>query len=216
MKEDIGLKIKQLRTNKNRTLKDLSEKTNLLIGFLSQLERWVTSIATDTLQTIAEVFDIELYYFFLKPRAKNKQVVRSYEKEVYNVYTFGCIQYNLSNNLDGKQMLPRLVEILPNNSDEDIQSYSHEGVDLSGGEVMAQDIDCIGSIVLACKNKGINVAIDTCGYAKFDNYERIISYVDLYLYDIKLIDSEKHKKFTGKNNDLILENLKKLSEKMQI
>ncbi|MGX4600359.1 helix-turn-helix domain-containing protein [Faecalimicrobium sp. JNUCC 81] len=127
MKEDIGLKIKQLRTNKNMTLKDLSEKTSLSIGFLSQLERGLTSIATDTLQTIAEVFDVELSYFFLKPRIKNKQVVRSYEKEVYNICTSGCIQYNLSNNLNDKQILPRLVEILPNNSDEDIQSYSHEG-----------------------------------------------------------------------------------------
>lgn len=127
MKEDIGLKIKQLRTSKNMTLKDLSEKTNLSIGFLSQLERGLTSIATDTLQTIAEVFEVEVSYFFLKPRGKNKPVVRSYEKEVFNICTSGCIQYNLSNNLKDKEILPRLVEILPNNTEEDIQPYSHEG-----------------------------------------------------------------------------------------
>ncbi|MDO7205343.1 helix-turn-helix transcriptional regulator [Paraclostridium bifermentans] len=46
------------------TLKDLSEKTNLSIGFLSQLERGLTSIATDTLGSIADVFEVELSYFF--------------------------------------------------------------------------------------------------------------------------------------------------------
>lgn len=90
---------------------------------------------------------------------------------------------------------------------------SKGGVTLSGGEVMAQDIGYIESIVSACKEKGINVAIDTCGYAAFENYEKILPYVDLFLYDIKLIDNEKHKKFTGKSNELILDNLKKLSKK---
>lgn len=49
---DVGKKIKELRTNKNLTLKDLSAKTNLSIGFLSQLERGLTTIAIDSLETI--------------------------------------------------------------------------------------------------------------------------------------------------------------------
>ena len=72
MNEHIGAKIKHLRTQRKMTLKDLSEKTNLSIGFLSQLERGLTSIATDTLGTIADVFEVELSYFFLKPRTKKK------------------------------------------------------------------------------------------------------------------------------------------------
>ena len=113
MNEHIGAKIKSLRTQRKMTLKDLSEKTNLSIGFLSQLERGLTSIATDTLGSIADVFEVELSYFFLKPRTKKRPIIRSYEKEVFNICTSGCIQYNLSNDL--------------NNTDEDIQSYSHEG-----------------------------------------------------------------------------------------
>ncbi len=127
MNEHIGAKIKHLRTQRKMTLKNLSEKTNLSIGFLSQLERGLTSIATDTLGTIADVFEVELSYFFLKPRTKKKAIIRSYEKEVFNICTSGCIQYNLSNDLNEKKMLPRLVDILPNNTDEDIQSYMHEG-----------------------------------------------------------------------------------------
>ncbi|MBS6025370.1 MAG: cupin domain-containing protein [Paeniclostridium sordellii] len=127
MNEHIGAKIKYLRTQRKMTLKDLSEKTNLSIGFLSQLERGLTSIATDTLGTIADVFEVELSYFFLKPRTKKKPIIRSYEKEVFNICTSGCIQYNLSNNLKEKIMLPRLVDILPNNTEEDIQPYMHDG-----------------------------------------------------------------------------------------
>ena len=63
-----------------------------------------------------------------------------------------------------------------------------------------------------CKSKGIHVAIDTCGYAKSENYERVAKCADLFLYDIKLIDEDKHIKFTGKSNDLILKNVKILSE----
>lgn len=127
MNKDIGKKVKALRSQKKMTLKELSEKTNLSIGFLSQLERGLTSIATDTLATIADVFEIELSYFFVKPRILSKPLIRSYEKEVFNICTSGCIQYNLSNNLKDKSILPRIVEILPNNTEEDIQSYVHEG-----------------------------------------------------------------------------------------
>lgn len=127
MNKDIGQKIKVLRSQRKMTLKELSEKTNLSIGFLSQLERGLTSIATDTLATIAEVFNVELSFFFIKPKTVIKPIIKSYEKEVFNICTSGCIQYNLSNNLNNKNMIPRLIEILPNNTDEDIQSYVHEG-----------------------------------------------------------------------------------------
>lgn len=127
MNKDIGEKVKALRSQKKMTLKELSEQTNLSIGFLSQLERGLTSIATDTLASIAQVFDVELSYFFMKSRSISRPVTRSYEKELYSICTSGCIQYNLSNNIKNKNMLPRLIEILPNNTDEDIQSYMHEG-----------------------------------------------------------------------------------------
>ena len=127
MREDIGLKIKELRTQSKMTLKELSEKSNLSIGFLSQLERGLTSIATDTLQNIGDVFGVELSYFFLKPRNKKNKIMRSYEKEVFNICTSGCIQYNLSNDLSDKVITPRLIEIIPTNTSEDIKSYNHEG-----------------------------------------------------------------------------------------
>ena len=53
--------------------------------------------------------------------------------------------------------------------------------------------------------------IDTCGYAPYEDYKRILPYVDTFLYDIKAMDKETHEKYIGVDNTLILENLKKLS-----
>lgn len=85
------------------------------------------------------------------------------------------------------------------------------GVTLSGGEVMCQDIEYLEKLVNRLHDKDIDIAIDTCGYAPQDNFKRIYSKVDRFLYDIKLADDELHKKFTGKSNKTIIENLKYLN-----
>lgn len=86
------------------------------------------------------------------------------------------------------------------------------GVTLSGGEFMAQDRAFLLPFMRGLKRKGLDVAIDTCGYAPFEAFEDVLPYTDTFLYDIKLIDRQRHIKFTGRDNDLILSNLKKLSD----
>ncbi|NFM80727.1 cupin domain-containing protein [Clostridium botulinum] len=127
MIDDIGKKIKKLRTNKRLTLKELSEKTNLSIGFLSQLERGLTTVAIDSLTKIAKELDVSLTYFFQAPKKNKKIVLRSYEKEILQVENNRFIKYNLSNDLEDKSFLPRLIEILPTDSKENIISYQHKG-----------------------------------------------------------------------------------------
>ncbi len=127
MNKDIGKKIKELRTHKNLTLKDLSELTTLSTGFLSQLERGLTSIATDSLQKIAQAFDVDLAYFFVSPGRSRSSILRSYEKEVFQVVNSRFIHYHLTNNSADRTLLPRLIELLPINSDEDISQYAHGG-----------------------------------------------------------------------------------------
>lgn len=85
------------------------------------------------------------------------------------------------------------------------------GVTFSGGEAISQ-IDFVEDLAEGCKYENIPVALDTSGYAPFSYFERIKDYVDLFLYDIKLIDEDLHKKYTGVSNKLILENLKRLSD----
>ena len=61
-----------------------------------------------------------------------------------------------------------------------------------------------------CKENGIHTAVDTAGCVPFEYFERIIPYTDLFLYDVKCMDADRHKKYTGVDNGLILENLKKI------
>lgn len=95
--------------------------------------------------------------------------------------------------------------------DEMFYEESGGGVTLSGGEVMTADMDYVEALIKKLDKKGISVTVDTCGYAPYENFERILPYVDTFLYDVKTLDPEVHKKYIGTGNELILENLEKLS-----
>lgn len=88
---------------------------------------------------------------------------------------------------------------------------SKGGVTFSGGEVMCQP-EVLAELARRCRDKGIHVAVDTCGYVPFSSFEKVMDYVDLFLYDIKLMDSGLHSEYTGKDSTLILDNLRKLSD----
>ena len=93
--------------------------------------------------------------------------------------------------------------------DKSYYDNSDGGVTFSGGECMLQ-IDFLAEILKKCKENGIRTAVDTAGHIPFENFEKILPYTDLFLYDIKIFDNEKHEKYIGVGNKLILENLKKL------
>ena len=76
---------------------------------------------------------------------------------------------------------------------------------------MCMDMDYIEELVKQMHRQGITVDIDTSGYAPYENFKRILPYIDTFLYDIKAMDNEVHKKWIGTENTIILENLKKLS-----
>ena len=81
------------------------------------------------------------------------------------------------------------------------------GVTLSGGECLGQPEFCI-ALAKAFHERKISVYIDTCGYAKREIIERIIPYTDKFLYDVKAIDTKIHRECTGRENTLILDNLR--------
>ena len=85
------------------------------------------------------------------------------------------------------------------------------GVTLSGGEVMAQDLDFLLLLLKALRDEDISVNIDTCGFAPFEKFEAVAPFADTFLYDIKAADPEKHLYCTGVKNELIIENLRRLS-----
>ena len=103
-----------------------------------------------------------------------------------------------------------LAEILA--EDKAFFENSGGGVTFSGGECLAQSEFAV-SLTENLHKKGISVYIDTCGFAKREVFEKIIPYTDKFLFDLKAIDADVHKKCTGKDNTIILENLKFLSDK---
>lgn len=93
--------------------------------------------------------------------------------------------------------------------DRNYYENSSGGVTFSGGECMLQ-IDFLEELLIKCKSGNIHTAVDTAGNVPWKSFERILPYTDLFLYDIKLIEPEKHLKYTGSENGLIINNLKKL------
>ncbi len=85
------------------------------------------------------------------------------------------------------------------------------GVTLSGGECLYQS-KFSAALLRACKEDGINTAIETTGFSEFENIVPVLEHLDLCLMDIKHISSEKHKRFTGVPNELIKENAAKIAK----
>ncbi|MDR0446939.1 MAG: glycyl-radical enzyme activating protein [Oscillospiraceae bacterium] len=86
------------------------------------------------------------------------------------------------------------------------------GITISGGEAMAQFPFTL-NLAKRLKGDGVHICLDTTGHAPAERYEEIMPYIDLFLYDIKHMDSAKHKRFTGVGNELILENARFLAKR---
>lgn len=95
---------------------------------------------------------------------------------------------------------------------KDLAFYQESGggVTFSGGEPLAQP-DFLEAVLEACRGDGIHTAVDTSGAVPYELFERILPYVDLFLYDLKLMDDARHTRETGASNRPILENLRKLA-----
>ncbi len=84
------------------------------------------------------------------------------------------------------------------------------GVTLSGGEPLLQP-DFAEALLCACRERGIHTAMDTCGLAASEALLRVARYVDLFLFDLKMLDPVRHQHYAGANNETILRNLEALA-----
>ncbi len=81
------------------------------------------------------------------------------------------------------------------------------GVTASGGEPALQ-ADFTAAFLETLKKRGISTALDTCGQAGREAYEKILPHADLLLFDLKVMDPSLHKRFTARKNERILENIR--------
>jgi pyruvate formate lyase activating enzyme len=96
--------------------------------------------------------------------------------------------------------------------DQIFYDQSGGGVTFSGGEPLMQ-MDFLMALLACCRQNGIHTALDTSGYASAESFEQIYDMVDIFLYDLKLMDNDAHIKYIGVENNLILENLEMLSQR---
>ncbi|MBN2317426.1 MAG: glycyl-radical enzyme activating protein [Acidobacteria bacterium] len=95
--------------------------------------------------------------------------------------------------------------------DKPFYEQSGGGVTISGGEPLSQP-EFVLRLLERLKECGVHTAVDTTGYAKYDIVKMILPHTDLFLYDLKHMDSRRHKIMTGVPNELILENAQKIAE----
>ncbi|HHX29169.1 MAG TPA: glycyl-radical enzyme activating protein [Firmicutes bacterium] len=111
--------------------------------------------------------------------------------------------------ISGRTVTPHevLAEVL---GDTVFYDQSGGGVTFSGGEPLAQP-EFLEETLRLCKDAGLSTVVDTCGFAHWDVLERIAPLVDLFLYDVKLMDDAAHMESVGVSNKIILDNLRRLA-----
>jgi pyruvate formate lyase activating enzyme len=87
---------------------------------------------------------------------------------------------------------------------------SEGGVTFSGGEPLLQ-IDFLDALLSECRIRTLHTIVDTSGYAPWEHFERIQDKVDIFFYDLKIMDDKKHKEMTHVSNQIILDNLARLA-----
>lgn len=127
MHKEIGEKINELRSARGMTLKELGDKANLSVSFLSQAERGLTSITINTLKKIAQAFEVDLNYFFTPPPSHRPMIMRSYDQEVIRIDESKFIYHNLGSDLTDRVLDPVIATILPTRDKEEVLPYEHQG-----------------------------------------------------------------------------------------
>ncbi|AEG16044.1 glycyl-radical enzyme activating protein [Desulfofundulus sp. TPOSR] len=96
--------------------------------------------------------------------------------------------------------------------EEDSPFYARSGggLTLSGGEPLLQ-AGFAAALLKEARSRGLTTAVETCGYADWESVEQVLSRADTVFYDLKCMDPNKHKRYTGVSNARILQNLKQLA-----
>ena len=177
-------------------------------------------ISMDYLQTKGRIFDIQRYSIhdgpgirtivFLKGCVLRCRWCCNPESQEYDIQT---MMVQGKPKIIGRDVT---VEEVMEEVERDRNFYrrSKGGLTLSGGECLCQP-DFARDLLRAAKEVGINTAIESMGCAKFETIEQILPYLDTYLMDIKHMNPQKHKEFTGKANELMIENARKIAESGQ-
>jgi len=123
-----------------------------------------------------------------------------------------CAEVCLSGALAQKGRMEKVADLMSViRRDKAFYLASGGGLTVSGGEPL-QQADFLHNLLIAAKTEGIHTCVETCGQAPWTSFERLLPVTDLFLYDWKASDPEKHTRLTGVSNRLIRANLERLLE----
>jgi len=125
-------------------------------------------------------------------------------------YCFRCISGCPTNALEAIGKVITVTDVIREIERDNIFYESSGGVTFTGGEPFYQ-FDFLYELLHICKQNGIHTVVETSGLTDWKNLLKSSSCVDMFYYDIKLMDENKHKKYTGYSNEIILDNLLNLS-----
>ena len=170
----------------------------------------------ELLQTKGRIFDIQRYSIhdgqgirtivFLKGCVLRCKWCCNPESQEYEIQTM--LVDGKSKTIGRDVTVEEVMEIVE--KDRSYYRRSGGGLTLSGGESLCQP-QFARALLATAKSKGINTAMESMGCAPYEVIESILPYLDTYLMDIKHINPEKHKEFTGKSNELMLENARRIA-----
>lgn len=118
---------------------------------------------------------------------------------------FSCTESCPTGAIEGKGLDAEPAELVRELSKDRAYFGADGGVTLSGGEALIQD-DAL-ELLRLLQAERIQTAVDTCGMLFPEQLERALPYTDVLLYDLKLMDEEQHRRYTGQSNAMILRNL---------
>ncbi len=171
----------------------------------------------DYLDVVGRIFDIQKYSIhdgpgirtivFLKGCPLRCKWCCNPEGQKFDIQN---MEFGGKNKIVGKDVTVRevMTEVM---KDKNYYFRSGGGLTLSGGECLAQP-DFGEALLIAAKNIGISTAIETTGFAKWEYIERYLKCTDHILMDIKNIDNDKHQRFCGQSNSVILENARRIAK----
>lgn len=118
---------------------------------------------------------------------------------------------NNARNIVGKSMT--IIEVFEKVKQDILFFGDNGGITVTGGEPLVQH-NYVQELLKLCKDNGIHTCIETCGYAEWEKVKTAMEYADLVLYDVKHMNTEQHRVGTGVGNEKILDNLKRISQKL--
>lgn len=174
----------------------------------------------DYLQTKGRIFDIQRYSIhdgpgirtivFLKGCVLRCKWCCNPESQEYQIQTM-MVQgkpKTIGRDVTVEEVMETVMK------DQIYYQRSGGGLTLSGGESLCQ-AEFARDLLRAAKARGINTAMESMAGLPYEKVEMVLPYLDTYLMDIKHMNPLKHKEFTGKSNELMLENARKIAESGQ-